>query len=464
MIFSSFQSAFAQQTGERPNIILVMADDQGWGQTGYNGHPILKTPHLDAMAESGLRFNRFYAAAPVCSPTRAAVLTGRTNQRTGVETHGYAMHRQEKTIAQALAGIGYATAHFGKWHLNGLRGPGVPILKDDPYGPEPFGFQTWLSVSNFFDRDPIMSRQGVFEEFKGDSSEIIVDEAIKFIEAKAKSKQPSFTVIWYGTPHSPFRASAEDAAPFADLADNSKNQLGELVAMDRSIGTLRKKLVNLGIADNTILWFTSDNGGLPNMKPNTTGGLRGNKGTVYEGGLRVPGIIEWPSKIKPRVTNYPAVSMDILPTLADIVGLESSTWIEPQDGISLKQVFDNELKKREKPIHFHYNGSAAIIDNNIKYLQVVGRRQQRTRYELYDLRVDQKEEKNLISSREELANKMRSMLETYQKSVEQSALGMDFDSKSILKGHRPPTSWTKFEGYQPYLKEWRKRWEYRNTK
>lgn len=114
----------------RPNIILIMTDDQGWGQTGYYNHSILKTPNLDAMATNGLRFDRFYAAAPVCSPTRASVLTGRSNDRTGVPTHGYALRLQEKTLPVALKAAGYRTAHFGKWHLNALRGPGVPVLKE----------------------------------------------------------------------------------------------------------------------------------------------------------------------------------------------------------------------------------------------------------------------------------------------------------------------------------------------
>ena len=159
----------------RPNIILVMTDDQGWGQTGYMKHPVLKTPNLDEMAKNGLCFNRFYAGGPVCSPTRATVLTGRTHDRTGVYNHGYALRLQEKTLSQALEKTGYATGHFGKWHLNGLRGPGVPILKSYPNGPKDFGFQKWVSVTNFFDLNPIMSRDGNFEEFKGDSSEIIID-------------------------------------------------------------------------------------------------------------------------------------------------------------------------------------------------------------------------------------------------------------------------------------------------
>ncbi|MCA1810059.1 MAG: sulfatase-like hydrolase/transferase, partial [Lentisphaerae bacterium] len=123
------------RTAGKPNIVLIMTDDQGWGETGYYNHPVLKTPNLDAMAANGLRFDRFYAAAPVCSPTRATVLTGRTNDRAGVHDHGYPLRLQEKTLPRALQQQGYRTAHFGKWHLNGIRGPGVPIFKDDPYGP-----------------------------------------------------------------------------------------------------------------------------------------------------------------------------------------------------------------------------------------------------------------------------------------------------------------------------------------
>ena len=152
------------------------------GQTGYYNHPLLKTPNLDEMANNGLRFDRFYAGAPVCSPTRASVLTGRSNDRTGVYDHGYRLRLQEKTISQALKNNGYITAHFGKWHLNGLRGPGAPILKDDKYGPQNFGFDHWLSVTNFFDINPLMSENGDFIDFNGNSSEIIFNEALSFIK------------------------------------------------------------------------------------------------------------------------------------------------------------------------------------------------------------------------------------------------------------------------------------------
>ena len=273
------------------------------------------------MAANGLRMDRFYAGAAVCSPTRASVLTGRSNDRTGVWSHGYGLRKQEKTVAQAMAKAGYATGHFGKWHLNGLRGPGVPILAGDDYGPGGFGFETWISVTNFFDRDPILSRQGKFEEFSGDSSEVVIDEALKFLAANHKAGKKTFAVVWFGTPHSPFRASDADMAEFPDDGSVSRDHHGELVAMDRSMGTLRKGIRELGVEKETLVWFTSDNGGLPKIKPDTVGGLRGHKGSLHEGGLRVPCIIEWPGVIRPKISPWPGCTMDIFPTLVDVVGL-----------------------------------------------------------------------------------------------------------------------------------------------
>ena len=255
----------------RPNVVLVMADDMGWGQTSYYSHPVLETPNLDSMAAAGLRFDRFYAGGPVCSPTRATVMTGRQHDRTGVDDHGYALRLQERTVAQAMQLAGYATGHFGKWHLNGLRGPGVPILATDSHNPGAFGFDTWLSVTNFFDLNPVLSREGEFEELEGDSSEIVVAEALKFIRAQNEAGNPSFTVIWYGSPHGPFVASEGDRGPFPTLESQSQHHYGELVAMDRSIGTLREGLRDIGIAEETLVWFTSDNGGLPHIEPRDRG-------------------------------------------------------------------------------------------------------------------------------------------------------------------------------------------------
>ncbi len=440
-----------------PNIILVMADDQGWGQTSYYNHPILKTPNLDAMASAGLRFDRFYAGAPVCSPTRGSVLTGRSNDRIGVESHGYALRRQEITIASILKDAGYVTGHFGKWHLNAMRGPGVPILNTDTHHPGHFGFDDWLSVTNFFDRDPVLSRRGKFEEFQGDSSEIVVAEALDFMTRQVRAEERFFAVIWYGTPHSPFKASEADSEPFKDLDQQSKHHYGELVAMDRSIGALRTGLRKLKLADNTLVWFCSDNGGLPKIQPETVGGLRGNKGTIYEGGLRVPGIIEWPAGIKPRITNYPASVLDIVPTLLDVVGIKHPTPARPLDGISLLPLFTENLTQREKPIPFRHTGKAAIIDNRYKLLTT---KLGSGKFELYDLIDDPAETNNVFAEKPELSNRLVGELLEWNQSVDRSFAGKEYPAGRVDPSHPSPRFWTEVEAYQPYFPEWKNRWEY----
>ncbi len=442
---------------DRPNVILVMADDQGWGQTGYYKHPILKTPNLDAMAANGLRFDRFYAAGPVCSPTRASVLTGRTHNRTGVLSHGYALHLQERTIAQALRKAGYATGHFGKWHLNGIRGPGVPVLAADPYHPGRFGFSHWLTVTNFFDRNPIMSRMGRFEEFKGDSSDIIVAEALKFIEQHKKAGKPFLSVIWYGSPHSPWDAGEQDQ--IKGESPLSAHHHGELVAMDRSIGTLRSGLKRMGIDRNTLVWFCSDNGGLKGVGHDSVGGLRGNKGSIWEGGLRVPGILEWPAKVKPRVTSYPASTMDIFPTLVDLLGLPRDSMLRLVDGISLKPLLAGEIGRRSKPIPVRYGGRAALIDNDLK---LVTPRVGGGKYLLFDLKADKAESTDLYGSRPRDAKRMRAALEAVVVSIARSRNGADYPEGKVTKEGPHGRFWYAIPGYQPHLKAWASRPEYKN--
>lgn len=441
-----------------PHIIFVMADDMGWGETSYRGHPLLKTPNLDQMAAGGLRFERFYAGAPVCSPTRASVLTGRANDRAGVLSHGYALRLQEKTVAQALHGAGYVTGHFGKWHLNGLKGPGVPILAGDPRNPGKFGFDEWLSVSNFFDLNPLLGRMGKIEEFQGDSSEIVVAEAVKFLEQHRGAGRPMFAVIWYGTPHSPFRALPADKTPFEKLNEASADHYGELVAMDRSIGTLRKALRRLEIADNTLLVFCSDNGGLSGIKPETVGGLRGFKGSVYEGGLRVPGIIEWPAVVRPRVTNFPACTMDLFPTVADIVGLPASAMVQPVDGISLKSLLAGEIGDRPRPIPFRFGKKLALTDHRYK---LVTENVDRGDFQLFDLEKDPKEATDLSAAEPERFARMKQQLMTWNQSVSDSFAGKDYPEGKVSPPDPEPQSWYETPAYQPYLDQWKERWEYK---
>ncbi|TWT95598.1 sulfatase family protein [Neorhodopirellula pilleata] len=457
---------------DRPNIVLVMADDLGYAQTGYYNHPLLRTPNLDALAENGLRLDRYYAAGPVCSPTRASVLTGRTHERTGVMEHGYALRRQESTLATAMAEAGYATGHFGKWHLDGLRGPGVPIFADDPYGPAQFGFQTWLSVTNFFDRDPLLSRGGQFESFQGDSSEIIVDEALKFARQSKRSDQPFFAVVWYGTPHSPFKASAEDIASLADtpgrkelvesMDAQSIQQYGELVAMDRSLGTLRRGLQEIDALSSTLIWFCSDNGGLGDIRPSATAPLRGHKGQLYEGGLRVPCVLHWPDRIEPgRVSRYPACAIDIAPTVLDLIGVSTDSLTKPLDGISLKELlvspYSAPEKSRPSPIGFRYKTESAVVDNPWKLIRT------KKGDELYNLDEDIAEQRNQVSSHPEQARRLRAWLDQFNQSVDASVAGEDYPEGQVDPDHPRPRFWTDLPAYQAKFPQWRDRWEYQKT-
>jgi len=334
--------AIAASGPEKPNIVLCMADDQGWGDMAYYGHPVLKTPNFDAMAAEALRFDRFYAAAPVCSPTRGSVMTGRHPNRFGCFKWGYSLRPQETTVAHALKRAGYVTGHFGKWHLGS-------VCKGSPVNPGACGFDEWLSAPNFFDNDPILSREGVAVQMHGESSMVTVDAALEFIRKHARSPQPFLAVVWFGSPHAPHQAIAQDAALYKDQDKKHQNFYGEITGMDRAFGKLRREIGALGIRDNTILWYCSDNGGLPGV--GTTGG-RGNKGQIYEGGLRVPAILEWPVRIRePRITDVPCNTSDIFPTLLEIVGIRGEKRRE-LDGISLVGLMDGRMKSRLKPMGF----------------------------------------------------------------------------------------------------------------
>jgi len=325
----------------KPNIILCMADDQGWGDVAYNGHPALRTPNLDAMAGAGLRFDRFYAAAPVCSPTRGSVLTGRHPNRFGCFSWGHPLRPQEITLAEALRQAGYATGHFGKWHLGS-------VCAGSPVNPGASGFDRWFSAPNFFDNDPILSREGIATPTQGESSMVTVDAALEFIGEHAGDSQPFLAVIWFGSPHRPHKAAAEDLSPYADEPAEVQHFYGEITGLDRAVGRLRRELRTLDIHENTILWYCSDNGGL---KAPSSGG-RGRKGSIYEGGLRVPAILEWPARISaPRTTDLPSMTSDIYPTLLDLLGVRIEDQ-PPLDGISLAPLIDGEMNVRPAPIGF----------------------------------------------------------------------------------------------------------------
>ncbi|MEW6359909.1 MAG: sulfatase-like hydrolase/transferase [Planctomycetota bacterium] len=448
----------------KPNVILCMADDQGWGDMAYNGHPVLKTPNFDAMAAAGLRFDRFYAAAPVCSPTRGSVMTGRHPNRFGCFKWGYTLRPQEITIAEALKTAGYATGHFGKWHLG-------PVRKGSPVSPGASGFDEWFSAPNFFDNDPILSREGVAVQTQGESSMVTVDAAIEFIRKHAKGSQPFLAVVWLGSPHGPHQAIEEDRAAYADQPKNVQNFYGEITGMDRAFGKLRQELRTLGIQDDTLLWYCSDNGGLP--KVGATGG-RGHKGQIYEGGLRVPAIIEWPSRVpKPRTSAMPCNTSDIYPTLLEIVGVRMENQ-PPLDGISLVSLLDGKMDARPKPMGFwdypikglgtpssklmsqllqaqqegeedadplllcadagkitmqypenSFPGHAAWLDWPWKLHRIQGKKGD-VKWSLYNLAEDPGEEKDLSAEQAERVKAMKTDLDAWLASVVRSLNGKDY--------------------------------------
>jgi arylsulfatase A-like enzyme len=444
--FARKAEAEAVPDAGRPNIILAMTDDQGWADVGYNSaanseRAFVKTPVMDEMAAAGLRFNRFYSQAPLCSPTRGSVMTGRHPFRYGTFSPGSPFRTQEMTIAQALKSAGYATGHFGKWHLNGVSGPGKPVPADDPLSPGRFGFDEWFSVSNYFGLDWTFSRKGEEVKATGDGSDVIVAEALKFIRQAAADKKPFLAVIWYGSPHNPI-----DPLPEYKEKAGGSSYYGEIYGVDHSLGTLRAELRKLGVADNTLLWFNSDNGGVPK---GSTGNLRGRKGSVWEGGLRVPGIIEWPAGIrKPAVTDVPASTSDIYPTVLDLVGVKVPNQVEPIDGISLRPLVEGKMTERPKPIAFWHGGKgvkdtghAALTENTYKLHKLAD-----GKYELYDLLKDPAEEKDLAAEKPEIVARMKAALEAWQDSVVKSLAGGDYPPGTVLAPIAAPPAQPKKAG------------------
>jgi len=452
----------------RPNIVLMMADDQGWGETGYNGHPQLKTPVLDEMAATGLRLDRFYSGAPNCTPTRASVMTGRHANRSGAFAPNWSTRPEEITIAQILKAAGYRAGHFGKWHIGAVK-------KESPLNPNRMGFDEYLSHDNFFEMNPPLSRNGAPPEIiPGESSEIIVDEAVRFTRKVHAEQKPFFVVIWFGSPHGPYSGLDKDVALYRDVPNQEMRlRFAEITAMDRAIGTFRAALRDLDVAENTLVWFNSDNGiPVANEQDSFNGGWRGRKGDVYEGGLRVPAIIEWPAVVQtPRVSSVPCVTSDILPTLLDLLELQHPAPQRPLDGISLRALIVNgTMADRPTPIGFwkypaagekqhgrwvseelsrgttpttrnpaidftnfkhpvartqDFGGEAAWTDNRFKLVTGQPRRGV-PRSELYDLLADPKETTDIAAQHPDVVQRMAAQLHEWQRSVELSLTGADY--------------------------------------
>lgn len=449
---------------DRPNIILIMTDDQGWFDAGFNGNKTIKTPNLDLLAAKGVILDRFYSASAVCSPTRASVITGRNPYRVEIpDANSGHMKTQEITIAELVKQEGYATAHFGKWHLgihtrkelDANRGGKEKHFKHYSV-PSMHGYDEYFCTeSKVPTYDPMISpavydegeslrygwtaikkggesksyntsywvgdEEKVTENLNGDDTKVIMDRLLPFIEKSVKDKKPFFTTVWPHTPHLPVVTSAYYKNKYYGMTNKQKLYYGCITALDYQIGRLWKDLEEKGIADNTMIWFCSDNGP-ENGTPGSAGHLKGRKRSLHEGGLRTPAFVVWPSKIKGnKRVDFPAFTSDYLPTILSVLDIKYPDD-RPLDGINLMPHIEKSKMKRKKPMGFRYKKQTSWVTHQYKLIT----KDEGKTYELYDLINDEVESENIITTNQNVASKMKTELSAWLKSVENSGNQLDY--------------------------------------
>lgn len=420
-----------------PNILMIMVDDLGWHDLACQGNPLVETPHLDRLAAQGIRFTDAYAAAPVCSPTRAAVMTGKYPARLRITNHIPDRAQfipnnatlnpakmldhlplDEVTIAERLRDLGYRTAFMGKWHLSG-SGAG-----EDRWQPDRQGFDLNIGgcgfggPPTFFDpyRIPTLTnrRRG---EYLPDR---LADEAIQFI--RSDDARPFALFLWNYSVHWPMEAPEGLLNKYKDRTGPGLNdtRYGAMIeALDSALGRVISALDQRGIADQTLVIFTSDNGGFSGVSDNRP--LRESKGYLYEGGIRVPLIFRWTGKIKPgQVTDAVAISTDFFPTILDAAGQADS--LDSQDGVSLLPHLLEGKPLDRSTVFFHYPNYAfhrsnrlgsAIRQGPFKLIEYFDDQS----VELYNLKDDLSETRNLATQQPELADRLRQELHAWRDDV-----------------------------------------------
>ena len=456
---------------KRPNIMFIMCDDLGYGDTGFNGNEVIKTPCLDALRGEGARFTRFYAGGPVCSPTRGTCLTGRHYSRYGI-THANVgcLPSQEITLARMTRSLGYTTGHFGKWHLgtldreysgNTARRPAIeyapPWERDyDTSFVTEFCAPTWDPGRKY---DPeTMERtdepwgspyycdgEKVTEMLLGCDSKHIADRAETFIRDAAAREQPFLAVVWFHAPHSPVFAGPDFLAMYEDEDIDRAHYYGAVTAMDRQVGRLNDLVKELGIEDDTIVWFCSDNGPEGRGNPEShadrrfrrhcgsTGGLRGRKRSLFNGGVGVPSLVKLPNLVVPGSKfTTPCSTLDYFPTVRDLLGYRMPDD-RPLDGASLIPLLRGDSAIRPVPIPYRFLGTEhemfgsptlALVDNDHKFLTNLSR--DGTDDMLFDLDADIKETTNLVGQHPDRVREMRRQLEAFMASCRNSHFGRDY--------------------------------------
>ena len=431
------QRSAAQQ--QQLNFVLILMDDLGWADMSCYGSRFYQTPNLDRMAAQGIRFTNGYAACPVCSPSRASVMTGKFAARTGITNYLPGKHQlpyskllppeskqflgpEEVTIAEVLKPLGYTTAHIGKWHL----GPTAE------YWPEKQGFDLNIGGTNsgmpksFFypqwkGNPPIEGRAGEY------LTERLTDEAVRFI--RDNRSRPFFLYLPHYAVHVPIEAKEEVAKKYRarlkpGQLQNDPVYAAMIESMDDSVGRILKTLDELQLGGRTVVIFTSDNGGLSapewKLKPVTSNSpLREGKGHIYEGGIREPFLVKWPA-VKPRVDDTPVCGIDFLPTIAEAAGAAPSAY-KDIDGVSLVSLIRDRKPLRPRPLYWHYphysnqlgKPAGAVRQGDWKLVDLY----EDGKLELYNLKDDIREQKDLAPGMPDRTKEMHGMLKSWRASV-----------------------------------------------
>lgn len=347
-----------ERTTSPPNIILMLADDLGYNDLSVYRNatpgqsekpPTCQTPNIDQLAEEGMRFTSFYCGAAVCSPSRAAIISGRNATRVGIYNwipprQPMHLRAEEVTIAEMLKSKAYETAHFGKWHLTS-EGMGQPLMNDQGYD---YSFFTYNNANPSHENPENFFRNGdPVGELEGYACQLVVDEAIQWLDQKKSSEKPFYINVWFNEPHE--KVAAPDS--LANRHEYNQEYYGCIENMDYAVGRLMSYLKENKLEENTLVVFSSDNG---SQKYGSNYPLRGAKAFNYEGGVRVPFIARWPAAIPAGTTSDAIGSFtDVLPTIADLCGAPLPD--RKLDGVSLAQVFTGELDsvERKHPVFFY---------------------------------------------------------------------------------------------------------------
>jgi len=441
---------------KRPNVILIITDDQGYGDLGCHGNDLIRTPNIDRLAGESLELTRFYVC-PTCAPTRAGLLTGRYHHRTGVmgTMSGEALIApDEVTLAAMLRDAGYRTGIFGKWHLGdsyprrpidmgfeeevvhhggGLSQPSDPpgVGYHDPGHHEKYNytiydnFPHWVNSNNYF--DPVLRRNGVPEQFEGYCTDIFFGEAISFIERHRD--EPFFVYLPTNAPHSPEIVSEDYLEPYRALGLDEKTArcYAMIENIDDNLARLRERLAALGLADDTILIFMGDNGPQYNRY---NGGLRGRKGQFYEGGIRVPFFVHWPGKITSATkSGEPAANIDILPTLLDACGVMPHGEVK-LDGVDLLPLMTGRAGALPERRLF-FQGNPGVPEPYNQCAVVAGRFKLVNGAELYDLISDPGEQNDVAADHPDVVAELRAAYEDWFADV---ASSRGYDPQRIWLG------------------------------